>query len=148
MAGSLRDGAETKLLQLLFNNTTWADFSANGDDLVGTTAAGTFEVALYTVAPADNAAGTECDYTGYAKVAVARTAGGWTVSGNNVSNAAAINFPACTGGDADTAVAFAILTPDGEMIIWGDITAPVGGLVISTGITPSFAIGELDVNVD
>lgn len=151
MAGSLSNAAETALLTLMFNNTDWAGIGDAGG-LQNSASAGDFHVSLYTVTPSDSAPGTECDYTGYARVAVARSAGGWTISGNNVSNAAAVTFPACTGGDADTAVAFGICLSTTEntddAIIWGAITDPVAGLVISPGITPNFAIGVLDVNID
>ena len=45
----------------------------------------------------------EATYTSYARVAVARSAGGWAVSGNNVDNVAAITFPKCTGGSNNIA---------------------------------------------
>jgi len=45
---------------------------------------------------------SEATYTSYARVAVARTTGGWTTSsltpGSQVVNAGAITFPQCTGG--------------------------------------------------
>ena len=149
MAGSLTNAAETNLLELLFNNTDWENIGDAGG-LQNSASAGSFYIALFTAAPSDSAAGTECDYTGYQRVAVARSGAAWTVSGNNVSNAAAVTFPACSGGAADTAVAFGIMTADtsGDLIVWGDITDPAGGLVINPGITPNFAIGVLDVNVD
>lgn len=40
----------------------------------------------------------ELSYTGYGRVAVARTTGGWTVTSNSVSPVGAITFGACTGG--------------------------------------------------
>ena len=150
MAGSLKNAAETALLQLLFNNDDWAGIGDAGG-LQNSAAAGSLYVALFTSAPSDSAQGTECNYTSYERVAVARSAAGWTVSGNNASNTAAVTFPACTGG-TNTAIAFAICKAGtkgvDDAIIWGDITDPVGGLAISTGITPNFAIGVLDVNLD
>lgn len=146
MAGSMRDAFETDLLELIFNNTALANIGdASGLQPSGT--AGSLYIALLTVAPTDSTAGTECDYTGYARVAVARTSGGWTISGNNASNTAAITFGQCSAGDADTAVAFAIFTAStgGDMLFWGDLTS---NLTISVGVTPEFAIGALDVNAD
>jgi hypothetical protein len=150
MAGSLRDGFETDLLELIFNNT---DITGIGDGtgLQGSPSAGNFYIALYTVAPTDSTAGTECSYTGYERVAVARTSGGFTIAGNNVSNTAAITFGECTAGP-ETAVAFAICKADVEdvddQIIWGDIDSPGGGLSIVVSGIPEFQAGELDVNVD
>jgi len=149
MAGSLTNAAETKLLELLFNNTDWANIGDAGG-LQNSASADNFYVALFTAAPSDSAAGTECSYTDYARVAVARSAGGWTVSGNNVSNTAAVAFPPNGGAAPNTAVAFGIMTASvaGDLVVWGDITTPAAGLVISTGVTPNFAIGVLDVNLD
>ena len=114
-------------------------------------AAGDFYVALFTAAPSDSAQGTECNYTGYARKAVARSSAAWTVSGNNASNTAAVTFDPCTAG-TNQAIAFAICYAGtagvDDQIVWGDITTPAAGLAISTGITPNFAIGVLDVNVD
>lgn len=145
MAGSMTNDFETNIAELIFNNTALANIG-DGSGLQPSGTAGNFYVALYTVAPSDAGGGTECTYTSYARVAVARTSGGWTVSGNNTSNTAAIEFPECTGG-SETAVAFAILTAasDGDMLFWGDLDS---NLAISNGITPSFAIGALDVNFD
>lgn len=145
MAGSKTDAFETSLLQHIFNN----DDIANIGDAAGlqnSATAGSFYVALYTVAPTDSTSGTEANYTGYARVAVARTSGGWTVSGNNCSNTAAITFGACTAG-SNTVVAFGILTASsgGTILYWGDLTS---SLAVSSGITPEFAAGALDINED
>jgi hypothetical protein len=146
MAGSLKDTAETALLNLIFRNTDWAGIGDAGG-LQNSAADGSLYIALFTAAPSDSAQGTECNYTGYARKAVGRTSG-WTVSGNNASNAAAITFDPCTAG-SNTAVAFAICKAGtsgvDDAIIWGDLSA---NLAISAGITPEFAIGDLDVNLD
>lgn len=146
----MKNAAETALLQLLFNNDDWAGIGDAGG-LQNSASAGSLYVALFTAAPTDSAQGTECTYTGYARKAVARSSAGWTVSGNNASNAAAVTFDPCTVG-SETAVAFAICKAGtggvDDAIIWGDITSPAAGLAISAGITPNFAIGVLDVNLD
>lgn len=148
MAGSATNAFETKVLEHIFNNSDIANIG-DAAGLQNSATEGSLYVALFTAAPSDSAAGTECNYTSYARVAVARSSAGWTVSGANCSNAAAVTFPACTGG-TNTAVAFGILTASssGDLLFWGDITDPGAGLAISTGITPSFAIGVLDVNID
>lgn len=43
---------------------------------------------------------SEVSYTGYGRVAVARSGSGWAVTGNSVSPVAQINFGQCTGGTA------------------------------------------------
>lgn len=147
MAGSKKDTFENALLLLLFQNAALANIG-NAGGLQPSSAAGSFYVALYSAAPSDSAAGTEITYTGYARVAVARTSGGWTVTGNQASNAAAVTFGACTAGSV-TATHFAICkagTRDvDDAIYWADLTA---SLAISAGITPEFAIGQLTVTED
>jgi len=51
-------------------------------------------IALHTADPGEDGtqATSEVSYTGYARVAVARTAGGWTVSAGSVSPTANIEF--------------------------------------------------------
>lgn len=145
MAGSKRDAFETDILELIFNNTALANIGDAGG-LQPSVVAGSLYIALYTVAPTDSTPGTECIYTGYARVAVARSGVGWTISGNNCSNTALVSFPQCTAVP-ETAVAFAILTAltGGDMLYWGELTS---SYAINIGVTPKFTIGELDVNED
>lgn len=145
---SLSNAAENDLLKLLFNNTTWANVG-DATGLVGSTAAGSFYISLHTADPgeAGDQSTSEATYTGYARVAVARTSGGWTISTNTVSNTAAINFGACTAG-SNTITHFAIgraSSGAGEIIISGALSA---SLSVSSGITPSFAIGALTATAD
>lgn len=87
---------ENGLLLLLFNNT---DFANVGDaaGLQNSAAAGSLYISLHTADPGEAGSQTtsETAYTNYARVAVARSGAGWTVSGNSVSNAAAIAFAQC-----------------------------------------------------
>lgn len=147
---SASNAFETNLLKLIFNNTTLA---AIGDatGLVGSGAAGSLYIGLHTADPGETGDQTtsEAAYTSYARVAVARTTGGFTVSGNSVSNAAAVNFPACTGGSA-TVTHFSIGTASsgaGNLLLSGALTSP-SSLAVSNGITPSFAIGALTTTAD
>ena len=57
-------------------------------------------LALHTADPgeAGGQSTSEADYTGYARVAVAKTSAGWDIVGNQASNAALVQFPQCTGG--------------------------------------------------
>lgn len=145
---SATNAFETALLTLYFNNTDHANVG-DAAGIQNSAAAGSFYVSLHTADPGEAGSQntTEATYTGYARVAVARTAGGWTISGNNVSNAAAITFGACTAG-SDTITYFGIGSDSsgvGNLFFSGALTA---SRAISAGITPSFAIGELDVNAD
>jgi len=146
MAGSKKDAFETSLLTLIFQNTNLANIG-DATGLRGSTVAGNFYIALFTAAPTDSAEGTETVYTNYARIAVARTSGGWTISANNAYNTAAITFAAC-GATGATLCAFAVCTANastGNSLYWGDLTS---NLAVSSGITPEFAIGDLDVFED
>lgn len=96
---NLCNSAETNLLKLLLNNTTWANIG-DATGIVGSGAAGSLYVSLHTADPgeAGDQTTSEATYTGYARVAVARTTGGWTVTNNQAVNAALIQFAACTAG--------------------------------------------------
>lgn len=148
MAGSKTNTFETDILELIFNNTDLAGIG-DGTGLQGSTAVGSLYVALFESDPGD--AGTvtnEADYTGYARVAVARTSGGWTIAGNNASNTAAVTFGECTAG-TNTATHFGICKAGTasvqDLIFHGDLDS---SLAISTGIIPEFIIGAIDVNED
>jgi hypothetical protein len=144
---SASDALENGLGLLLFNNT---DLALIGDaaGLQNSAVAGSFFISLHTADPGD--AGTqltsEATYTGYARVAVARSSAGWTVSAANISNAAAVTFAQCTAG-SNTITYFGIgETASGAGTLWlsGILDA---SLAVSAGITPAFAIGVLDVNI-
>lgn len=136
---------ENDLMKLIFNATAIADIAE--DDT--TTPLTEFFVSLHTADPGEAGDQTtnEADYTSYARVSVARTSGGWTVSANAVSNAAAITFPQATGGsNAITHFGIGTLTSGtGKLLFKGALAATLN---VSSGITPSFAIGELDVTAD
>jgi hypothetical protein len=70
------------------------------------------QVALHTASPGIGGDQTtsEIAYTGYARQAVARSAGGWTVTGNSASPVAAIQFPEMTAGAGGTATHFSVGT--------------------------------------
>lgn len=87
---------ETDLLKLIFNGTPIANLADNA-------AAGpltSLYVALHTADPgeAGGQSTSEVAYTGYARVAVARTSGGWVITNNSVSPAVGIEFPEMAGG--------------------------------------------------
>jgi len=149
MAGSKKDTFETGILDLIFKNSNLATIG-DATGLRGSSTAGNFYIALYTVAPADGTQGTECTYTGYARKDILRAAGagGWTTSANNAYNTSAITFAQCTVG-TNVACAFsinkAVTGGVDDAIYWGDLSA---NLSISPGITPEFAAGDLDVYED
>src|SRR5687767_11037894 len=133
---------ENDLLLHLFQNAAVA-LVGDATGLRGSTTAGSSYVSLHTADPGE--AGTqstsEISYTGYARVAVARTSGGWTVSTNQVSNTAAVTFGAMTAGAGGTVTYFGVGTDAsgaGKLLYSGAITSPAAGLAVSAGITPEF----------
>jgi hypothetical protein len=145
---SATNAFETALLQLYFNNVDHANIG-DAAGLQNSATAGSFHISLHTADPGEAGAQntSEATYTGYARVAVARSGAGWTISGNNASNAAAVTFGACTAG-SNTITHFGIgsdASGVGNLFWKGALTA---SLAVSAGITPSFAIGELDTNAD
>lgn len=148
---SASNAFENDLLLLIFNNTNIANLG-DATGVRGSLTAGNLYVALHTADPGEtgNQTTSEAAYTSYARVAVARSNGGWTVSGTaptQVANAAAVNFPAATGG-SETETFFSIgrdSSGAGEILVSGALTA---NLAVSNGITPSFAIGQLVATCD
>ena len=136
---------ETSYSTLIFTNVNLAGIG-DATGLLADAVAGNLYVALYTSDPTDAASGTECAYGSYARVAVARSGVGWTVSGNNTSNAATVQFITCTGGtEVATHVAIHASLFSGSMLYHGALDS---SLNISTGVAPKFLAGELDINED
>jgi hypothetical protein len=124
---------ENDWLKLIFNATAIANIADNA----ATSPLTSLYVSLHTADPGEAGTQTtsECAYTSYARVAVARTSGGWTVTNNSVSPAADISFPAATGG-SETATYWAVGTASsstGKLLYSGAISPTI---VISSGVTP------------
>lgn len=134
---------ETDLLNMVFNNTT-AALIGDATGLRGSTVAGSLYLSLHTADPgeAGDQTTSEVAYTSYARVAVARTSGGFTISGNAVSLAAAAVFPAGTGGSG-TAAFFGIGTAAsgaGKLLYKGAISPTI---VTGNGVTPQINAGVI-----
>ena len=148
---SASDAFESDILKLIFNNTTIGNI---GDvtGVVGSTGVGSVFVALHTADPLDagNQSTNEATYTGYARVAVARTSGAFTVTGTTptqVANVAVVLFGLCTAG-SNTLTHFSIgyqTSGATKIIVSGALTA---SLSVSAGITPSFAASALVATCD
>ena len=148
---SKSDTWESDLLKLVFNNTT-ASGIGDATGIVGSGTAGVLYVSLHTADPGEtgNQTTNEATYTGYARVSVARTTGGWTVSGTTptqAANAAQVLFPQCTAGsNVITHVGVGTsLTGTGKLLYSGALGST---LSVSQNITPSFAAGALVVTED
>lgn len=130
---------ENDLLKLIFNGTPISNLADNA----GTGPLASLYVALHTADPgeAGDQSTSEVSYTSYARVAVSRNGGGFTVTGASVSPTAAINFPAGTGGGG-TATHFSIGTSasgTGKILYSGTVTP---NIVLGNGITPQLTTGS------
>ena len=94
-------------------------------------------VSLHTAnpGPAGTQTTSEAAYTGYARVALPRSTGSWTVAGTTFSPAASITFPPATGG-TETEIYGGLgtaATGSGTLLWSGPISPP---LTVSYGVTP------------
>jgi hypothetical protein len=129
----IADATENNILKLIFNATAWANYADNAASSPETN----IVVALHTADPGDtgNMSTSEATYTSYARVNVARTTGGWTVTNNSVSPVANIDFPAGTGGSG-TVTHFSTGKSGGgaAAILWSGTVSP--NIVTGSGVTP------------
>jgi hypothetical protein len=124
---------ENSLLKLIFNATAIANLADNAASSPLTN----LYVSLHTADPgeAGDQSTSEATYTSYARVAVLRTSGGWTVTNNSVSPVANIDFPNCTGG-TNTITYFGVGTASsgaGVLYYSGTVSPSIS---ISSGVTP------------
>jgi hypothetical protein len=116
----------------------------------GSSPATNLYVSLHTANPGatGNQSTSEATYgggTGYARVAVARTTGGWTITNETITNTATITFGACVGGtgESETYVGIGTASSGAGILLWfGQLTSP---LAVSNGITPSIAASALSI---
>ncbi len=143
------DVLEDELLDLLFLNGTF-DNIGDSTGITGSGTPGNFEASLHTGTLDDSSIQTtdEAGYTSYARVDAASTAragSAWTVTSGTVSNDIAITFPQATGGsETETDFGLGSDVAATELWIYGALTA---SLAVSNGITPEFAIADMDVSV-
>lgn len=129
------DTFENDLLKLIFNATAIANIADNA----ATSPLTNLYASLHTADPGESGSQTtsEISYTGYARVAVARTTGGWTVTANSVSPVASITFGAMTAGAGGTVTHFVIGTASsgtGKILYSGTVTPNIS---VVNGVTPS-----------
>lgn len=134
---SKSNAMENSMLLLFFNNTNFA-LVGDATGLRGSSTAGSLYVSLHTADPgeAGDQTTSEITYTSYARVAVARSSSGFTVTANSVSPFATVTFPAGTGGSG-TATYFGVGTASsgaGVLLYSGAITP---NIVCGNGVTPS-----------
>jgi hypothetical protein len=104
-------------------------------------------LALFDADPTETGSlAAEADYTGYARVALTK-ATAWTGTSSPFTNAALIQFAACTAG-SNALTHFAVVdTASGavNMMISGALSSTLN---VSAGIQPQFQAGTLSVGAD
>lgn len=125
---------ENDLLKLIFNGTAISGLADNAAASPTTT----LYLTLHTADPGETGVQNtnEVAYTGYARVAVARTAAGWVVTDNSVSPANSIEFGEMTAGTPQTATYASIgtnSTGTGKILYRGALTPTIS---INVGVVP------------
>ena len=126
---------ENDLAKLIFQATAIANIADNAASAPLTN----LYVALHTADPgeAGDQTTSEIAYTGYARVAVVRSAAGWAVTANSVSPVAAIAFGAMTGGAGGTVTYASIgvaASGASKILVYGTVTPNIS---VVSGVTPS-----------
>lgn len=140
---SKSDTFEADILKLIFNGTAIANIADNAASSPLTN----LYVALHSGDPGETGTQTtnEVAYTSYARVAVARNSGGWTVSGTaptQVAPAATISFPACTGGSTTaTHASVGVASSGSSKILYSGALTP--NIAISSGVTPQLTTSSI-----
>lgn len=127
------DTFENDVMKLIFQATAIANIADNA----ATGPLTSLFVALHTVDPAEAGlqSTSEATYTGYARVTVARTSGGWTVTANSASPVAAITFGACTAGtNTITHFSVGVATSGATKYLYAGTVTP--NISVSSGVTP------------
>jgi hypothetical protein len=134
---------ETALLGLLFENAAITNFGDAGG-LRATATAGDLFFSLHTADPDEAGSQTtsEVAYTSYARVSVARSSAGFTVTGNAVAVDADVVFPAGTGGSGTaTHWGLGTLTSGAGVLLYKGAISP--SIVCGNGVTPRLTAGTV-----
>jgi hypothetical protein len=145
MANNKTNKFEEAVLKDWFHQTDWTSTMTN----TGTS----LYLALFTADPTEaGSTANEAAYGDYARVAVARTTAGWTLTtsatgATTIENAADVVFNTCTAG-TETITHAAIMTGSSvttatantDMLIYGDLNS---SLAVSSGIQPQFSAGSI-----
>lgn len=136
---------ENDLLKLIFQGTAIANIADNAASAPLTN----LYCALHTADPGEGGdqSTSEATYTSYARVAVARSGSGWTVTNNVATNAATTNFPACTGGSNTITYLSVGTASSGTGKILARL-ALVDPQEVSSGVTPTYAAGGISLTLD
>jgi len=129
---SKQNDFEADLLKLIFQAVAIPDLAENDT----TSPATTLTVALHTGDPgeAGTQATNEIAYTGYARQTVARTTGGWAITGNSISPVANIDFPEMSGGAGGTVTFVSVGTGVANKMLYSGAVSPT--IAVVNGVIP------------
>jgi hypothetical protein len=121
---------ENDLQKLIFNGTPIANIADNA----ASSPLGNLYVAFHSADPGEAGDQTtnEIAYTNYARVAVARASGGFTVTANSVSPVANVDFAEGGAGASGTATHFSI----------GTASSGAGKILHYGPLSPNIAFGQ------
>lgn len=140
---SATNATEDAILSAIFTATTWNGFLENDTTSPNTQ----FYISLHTANPGEAGSQntSEAAYTGYARVAVARTTGGWTVTSGACTNDADVEFGQCTASPGSDLTYFGIGTDAsgaGTLLFYDPLDSSIE---MQVGATPIFSPGELTI---
>lgn len=146
---SASNAFEAAILDLVFLNINAANIG-DASGLRSSTTAGVFYISLHTADPGETGtqATSETAYTGYARVAVARSGAGFTRSVSTISNTAETAFGNCTAAPGAALTHFGIgsdLSGAGNLFLSGPLGASYQPAI---GNFPRFAAGALATSSD
>jgi hypothetical protein len=133
MAGGKSNTYENDWLKLVFHGTA-IDYIAQNNTTAPLTQ---LFCALHIADPGEAGAQNtnETVYGGYARIAVNRNSGGWTITDNTVNPVAEIAFATCTSGTASI-THWSVGTHSsgvGKILYYGPISPAIA---VATGVTP------------
>jgi hypothetical protein len=139
MAGGKATTFDNDLLKLIFNATAIANIADNASSSPLTN----LYLSLHTADPGVGGSQTtnEATYGTYARVAVARNTGGFTVSSNSCVLASPATFPTPSSGAGEIETHFAIgtaVSSTGKILYRGPITPSI---TIAVGTPPQLTTG-------
>lgn len=125
---------ENALLQLIFNGVSITGIADN----TVTSPLTNLYIALHTADPgeAGDQTTSETAYTGYVRMPLARTSGGWTITGNSASPTTPVEFGECTAspGAAITHASIGTAVSGAGQIIYSGVLSTA--VTMAIGVAP------------
>lgn len=138
MSGGIGSTFGNALLQLIFQGTTIANIAENASS----SPLANLYLALHTADPgaSGSQSTSEAAYGSYARMAVSRTSGGFTVAGLSVTLTSAVNFPAAaSGSETETYWSIGVASGGATEILGRGPISPT--IAVSAGVTPQLTTG-------